>query len=121
VDASVRTAQSLTSISVADAGNSLKYSSYKHDIGKICRGLERWTKNSYHAPFRNIGEVLPIGTQQDGISCGVCMLNALEHTILNTRLFTHDARNVLRVRYFTRIMDLLLDRVSKQFNVIWMI
>ena len=98
---------------MAGAGNSLK-GSYKDDIGKICRGLEHWTNASFHAAFKNAGQVLPIGTQRDGISCGVCVLNALEHAILNTPLFTHDTHNVLRVRYFTTIVNLLLDRVSEQ-------
>jgi hypothetical protein len=97
-------------------GNSLKYASYKSDIDKICRGLDHWTNALFHAPFKNIGEVLPIGTQQDGISCGVCVLNALEHEIFVTRLFTHDRRNVLRVQYFMDIMKLLLDHVSVARN-----
>jgi hypothetical protein len=93
-------------------GNSLQYESYKTDIGKICRGLDRWTKSQFHAAFKNAGEALPIGTQQDGISCGICVFNALEHEIFNTHLFAHARRNVLRVLYFVDIMKLLLDRVS---------
>ena len=62
-------------------GNSLEYVSYKTDIGKICRGLDRWTKSQFYTRFKNAGSVLPIGAQQDGISCGVCVLNALEHEI----------------------------------------
>jgi hypothetical protein len=94
------------------SGNSLGYESYKTDIGKICRGLDHWTRIMFYAPFKNVGEVLPIGIQQDGISCGVCVLNALEHEIFDTRLFTHDHRNVLRVQYFIDIMKLFLDHVS---------
>jgi len=93
-------------------GNSLKYSSYKEDISKICRGLDRWMTTCFHSSFRNLGQVLPIGTQKDGISCGVCVLNSLEHALLDARLFTHNRRNILRVQYFTKIMNLLMDHVS---------
>ena len=96
----------------------MKYVSYKTDIEKICRGLDRWTKTLFYAPFRNAGESLPIGTQQDGISCGICVLNGLEHEIFGARLFTHDRRNVLRVQYFVDVMKLLLDRVSMTHNAL---
>lgn len=79
---------------------------------KICRGLDRWTVTNFYHPFKNLGQSLPIGTQQDGISCGVCVLNALEHALLDAPLFTHNQRNLLRVEYFTKIAKLLLDRVS---------
>ena len=93
-------------------GNSLKYSSYKEDINKICNGLALWTRISFHTPFKNLGRVLPIGTQEDGISCGICVLNALENMIFAGHLFTHDRRNALHVKYFTDIVELLLDPVS---------
>ena len=98
-------------------GNSLKYASYKTDIGKICRGLERWTNSLFYTRFKNAGKVLPIGTQEDGISCGVCVLNALEHEIFDTPLFTHDRRNILRLQYFLDTMKLLLDHVSKTYDL----
>ena len=98
-------------------GNSLKYPSYKTAIGKICRGLDRWTGIPFYSSFKNVGEVLPIRTQNDGISCGVCVLNALEHEMFNTWLFTHDIRDVLRVQYFTDVMTLLIDHVSRMYNI----
>ena len=94
----------------------MKYLSYKTDIGKICRGLDRWTKTLFHAQFKNSGDILRIGAQQDGTSCGVCVFNALEHEIFDTRLFTHDRRDFLQVQYFVDIMKLLLDRVSATHN-----
>ena len=95
----------------------MKHASYKTDIGKICRGLDLWTGTHFYNRFKNVGGVLPIGTQRDGTSCGVCVLNALEHEIFDTHLFSHERRNVLRVQYFIDIMKLLLDRVSTIYNI----
>lgn len=97
---------------VIDAGNPLGNSSYKNDVNKICHGLDRWTKMNYHVSFKNMGRVMPIGTQQDTISCGVCVLNALENATLGVDLFTHNRRNNLRMHCFKKIMGLLVDSVS---------
>ena len=98
-------------------GNSLKGTSYEKDITKICRGLGRWLGTNFHRSFKNLGQTVPIGTQKDGISCGVCVLNALEHTLLDIPLFTHNRRNLLRMRYFTNITKLLLDHVSMTYDL----
>ena len=98
-------------------GNSLGGTSYKKDIMKICRGLDRWTTTSFYHSFKNLGHSLPIGTQQDGISCGVCIMNALEHMLFNVPLFTHKRRNLLRVEYFMKITKLLLDQVSITYGL----
>lgn len=102
---------------MVDAGNSLKSSSYKNDILKICRGLDCWMVINFHSLFKNLGPVLSIGTQKDGISCRVCALNALEHVLFDTCLFTHDCHIVLQIQYFTDIMKLLLDRVSVTYEL----
>jgi hypothetical protein len=72
---------------------------------------------NFHRSFKNLGQILPIGTQQDGISCGICVLSALEHALLDVPLFTHDRRNLLRIRYFMDIAELLLDHVSMTYNL----
>jgi len=84
-------------------------------VNKILRGLEHWLKTSFHGSFENLGQTLPIRTQKDVISCGVCALNALEHALLGVPLFTHDRRNLLRVQYFVKIAKLLLDHVSTTY------
>ena len=83
---------------------------------KILHGLERWLKTNFQRSFKNLGQTLPIGTQKDAISCGICVLNALEHALLGAPLFTDDRRNLLRVQYFTNITKLLLDHVSPAYT-----
>ena len=100
------------------AGNSLEHLSYKNDISKICRGLDRWMSVCFSNTFKNCGQVLPIGTQLDGTSCGVCVLNSLEHALLDIRLFTHKHRDDLRVQCFTKIMSLLIDQVSAMLDIL---
>ena len=101
-----------THLSFTDSGNSLKHASYQTDVTKILRGLDRWLAIHFSGSYKNLGQTLPTGIQKDGISCGICALNALEHIVLGAPLFTHNRRNLLRVQYFTNIAELLLDRVS---------
>lgn len=96
----------------ADTGNSLSNVPYKKDVDQICRGLERWMSILLGRQFKNDGQTLPIGAQQDGVSCGICVLNAFEHALFDVPLFTHSNRNSLRAQYFTEIAKLLLDHVS---------
>jgi len=91
--------------------------SYKKDITKILDGLGRWLATSFSRSFKKLGETLPIGTQKDAISCGICALNALEHALLDAPLYTHNRRNLLRVQYFVNIANLLLDHVSTAYDL----
>jgi hypothetical protein len=93
-------------------GNSLPDAAYRGDIRKLCSGIDRWTETYFDAPFENLGRTLQIGTQTDGSSCGVCVQNALEHALFGTELFTPGLRKILRVRYFMKIINLLMDPVS---------
>lgn len=99
-----------------NAGNSLNTTFYEKDIVKICRGLEHWTSTLFYRKFNNCGQILPIGVQRDGISCGICVLNALEHVLFGAPLFTQKRRNFLRVQYFTDIAKSLLDHVSTSYG-----
>ena len=101
----------------ADTGNSINTAFYEKDIAKICRGLDRWTSTLFHRTFRNCGQILTIGVQRDGISCRICVLNALEHALFGVPLFTQKRRNFLRVQYFTDIAKSLLDHVSASHDL----
>lgn len=65
----------------------------------------------YGFPFRDEGRSLPIGRQDDGYSCGICVINAMEHAVFAAGLFTPAKRHSLRVRYFTEIARHLLGEV----------
>ena len=57
------------------------------------------------------GRTLEIGHQQDGDSCGICVINSIEHHMFGTALFTHDKRNTHRAYYFRKAVEFLLDKV----------
>jgi len=61
--------------------------------------------------FCGTGKTLEIGRQQDSNSCGIYVVNSIEHHMFGTPLFTHDERNALRAYYFTKAIEYLLDGV----------
>jgi len=63
------------------------------------RGLARWLSIVFGVGFKDLGNTFLIGRQKDGHSCGICVINAIEHAIFGVPLFTDKDRNVLRVRY----------------------
>ena len=78
---------------------------------QIYSGLENWLKAIFNTPLKNKGATFLIGTQKDGHSCGICVINSLDHEMFGTALFKHDDRNILRIRYFTEAMKYLLKEV----------
>jgi hypothetical protein len=61
--------------------------------------------------FQGIGGLLEIGRQQDGDSCGICVVNSIEHHMFGTPLFMPTERNTSRVSYFTKVLEFLLVNV----------
>ena len=69
-------------------------------------------KKSLHEARR----VLEIGCQQDSDSCGICVVNSIEHYLFGATLFTHTKRSSFRIYYFTKAMEFLLNGVrTKSF------
>jgi len=66
--------------------------------------------------FRSTGRTLEIGHQQDGSSCGIYVVNSIEHHMFGTPLFTHDERNTFRVYYFTKTVELMLSVRTISFS-----
>jgi hypothetical protein len=58
---------------------------------------------------------LAIGTQDDGYSCGICVMNAIDHAIYKVPLFTNDMRHALRVSYFVKLTNYVLYDVRWPF------
>lgn len=92
-------------------GNSLKDNGYSADINKISHGIEKWGRVLFKKSFHNTGKTLEIGRQKDSSSCGICVVNSIERCMFGAPLFTHNERNALRVYYFTRAVEFLVDGV----------
>lgn len=76
------------------------------------RGLKKWLEVVFRALFKDLGNAFLIGQQEDGESCGICVINAIEHAMFGVPLFTDEDRYALRVRYFVEVVKYLLDNVS---------
>ena len=63
-------------------------------------------------PFKNLGDTLPIGQQKDTHSCGICVMNAMEHVVFGAPLFTARTRESLRIRYFSELVTYLTTNVG---------
>jgi len=98
-------------------GNSLQGNGYDEEINKVSQGIMRWGEVMFKTPLRGAGKTLEIGRQQDGDSCGICVVNSIEHHMFGTPLFTHNKRDTLRIYYFTKAAEFLLDSVrTKSFH-----
>ena len=62
--------------------------------------------------FGNTGRRFPVGVQDDSHSCGIFVLNAMEHAMRGVKLFEQDNRSLVRMEYFTKLLRYLLETVS---------
>lgn len=109
----------LTSV-ICDLGDSLGNRAPSKELQQLRRGLENWLTTAFGASFKDLGNLLPIGRQEDGHSCGVCVINATEHAIFGVPLFTDKDRYALHVRYFIKVIGYLLDNVRVLFHMKWL-
>ena len=86
----------------------------QEDANHIYQGLSKWLKAVFGTSFRDGGRTFAIGKQEDGHSCGICVINSIEHELFGTALFTHSSRNILRIHYFTEVIRFLLREVRKR-------
>jgi len=85
------------------------------DLQHICRGLANWLSVMFGASFEDLGNTLPIGRQEDAHSCGICVVNAMEHAMFGVPLFRDRDRYGLRVWYFVEVVEYLLNNVGVPF------
>ena len=94
-----------------DEGDSLHPPVVRQDLKQIHFGLCKWLKAIFKVTFEDKGPTFAIGKQEDAHSCGICVINSIEHELFGTALFTHNSRNILRIRYFTEVVKFLLKEV----------
>jgi hypothetical protein len=59
------------------------------DLEILHKRLRVWLGCMFATEFRDLGAIL-IGQQDNGHSCGICAINAMEHAIFSTPLFTNE-------------------------------
>ena len=94
-------------------GDSYNTSANDGDLKRLCHGLGKWLYRVFGSAFTDGKQTLSIGKQGNSYSCGICVLNAIEHAVCNTPLFTDAQRHTLRVAYFKRLMGYLLRDVGR--------
>ena len=85
------------------------------EVQHVRRGLANWLKAVFGSAFKDLGSTFLIGRQEDGHSCGICVVNAIEHAMFGAPLFTDGDRYRLRVRYFVEAIKYLLNDVGACF------
>lgn len=93
-------------------GNSLEPARRSASTSELCTGLARWLNQVFNRKFEDLGRRLPTGRQADSNSCGICVLNAMECLVIGGTLFTQEEAIALRTRYFSEIVEHLLEHVS---------
>ena len=70
------------------------------DLQSIRTGIINWLDTMKGLKVNDNANTLAIGVQSDTNSCGICVLNGIEHAIFGHDLFTHATRYEHRLRYF---------------------
>lgn len=96
---------------LCDLGDSFGGRNPNKELQQICRGLEKWLSVAFRVEFKDLGNTFPIGQQADGHSCGICVVNAIEHAMFGVLLFTDGDCYCLRVQYFVEAVKHLLNDV----------
>ena len=96
-------------------GNSLKKPLVGGDVLHIGRRLADWLGVVFGRQFTLLSSPLPIGKQGDYDSCGICVMNAIEHAVFGVPLFTERQWHQHRVRYFVEFMAYLIKVVRARF------
>jgi len=105
----------LLTSTLPNLGDSLGDRGSNTQLDHISRGLENWLSAMFGVQFEDQGNTLPTGRQTDGHSCGVCVINAMEHAIFGVPLFADRDRYRLRVQYFVEAAKYLLNNVGSRF------
>ncbi|TFY61180.1 hypothetical protein EVJ58_g4673 [Rhodofomes roseus] len=62
--------------------------------------LQDWLHHDFGGRFRDAGNTMRHGLQEDDSSCGICMINTFAHALFGEELFRHGIRRRLRIQYF---------------------
>ena len=94
-------------------GDPLHRANDKGDVPALRAGLEIWLSSVFNAPFKWRGRRLQIRQQTDSYSCGIFVMNAMEHTMFNRPIFGPEEKHNIRIRYFTELVEYVLELVSR--------
>lgn len=66
----------------------------------IIKKLQWWLRKRFCGPFKDCGDVLEHGRQEDGTECGVITPNTAAREVFHDELWRQDHKVVERVSWF---------------------
>ena len=96
-----------------DSGDSIYGLPVVGDTKQVCDNITAWLALAFKRKFSISTQALPIGRQKDGHSCGIFVMNAIEHAIRNVPLLTPEGWRGWRVSYFLTLTRYVLERVRQ--------
>jgi len=90
----------LLTATLSNLGGSLGDRGPSTQLDHICRGLNNWLNATLGVESEDLGDTLPTGRQMDRHSCGVCVINVMEHAVFGVPLFMDRDHYRLRIQCF---------------------
>ena len=75
-----------------------------------------WLNQTFGGKFKHLGRRFLIGKQHDDRSCGLFVLNSMEHAMSGVKVLENKDSNLLRMDYFAKLAKYVCDRVSRMLS-----
>ncbi|KAF8232052.1 hypothetical protein L208DRAFT_1398037 [Tricholoma matsutake] len=70
----------------------------------IIKKLQWWLRKCFHGPFKDCGDVLKHGHQEDGTECGIKKPNTAAQEVFHDELWRQDHKFVEHVSRFQQLL-----------------
>jgi hypothetical protein len=67
---------------------------------EIIKKLQWWLRRRFRGTFKNCGDTLKHGLQEDGMECGIVTPNTAAHEVFHDTLLACDRKVLERVNWF---------------------
>ena len=77
----------------------------------VMKKLQWWLQKRFEKPFRELGDQLVHGKQENGTECGILTANTIAHMVFQDPLWVVHREEVERVQWFNRLVQVHIDKV----------
>jgi hypothetical protein len=77
------------------------------------KAVKRWLESQFGGKLTDQSKALKIGTQYDGHSCAICVVNCIAHAIFGDRLWQQKRASIERAEWFAILARRHMDEVCK--------
>ena len=64
------------------------------------KDVQIWLGERFGGKFKELGDTLPHGIQDDASSCGICTANTIAHAVLKDSIYQHASRSIYRAKWY---------------------